>query len=112
MRKIHDVLRLHFGLQLPQRQIARSVRLSQSTIHDYLGRFEQSGLTWPLPDDCDETKLEKALFGSGLKPVVTPPKKPLPDFTEISCELTARGRAGQQFPQNGVTGNWAAGDAG
>jgi hypothetical protein len=27
MRKIHDVLRLHFGLKLPQRQIARSVRL-------------------------------------------------------------------------------------
>jgi len=58
MRKIHDVLRLQFGLQLPQRQIARSVRLSQSTIHDYIGRFEQSGLTWPLPDDCDEAKLE------------------------------------------------------
>jgi DNA-binding transcriptional regulator LsrR (DeoR family) len=48
MRKIHDVRRLHFGLQLPQRQIARSVRLSQSTIHDYIGRFEQSGLPLSL----------------------------------------------------------------
>lgn len=89
MRKIHDVLRLHFGLQLPQRQIARSVRLSQSTIHDYLGRFEQSGLTWPLADDYDETKLEKALFGGSLKMVASPPKKPLPDFAEIGRELTA-----------------------
>jgi len=54
MRKIHDVLRLHFGLHLPQRQIARSVKLSQSTIHDYIGRFEKCGLSWPLPADSDD----------------------------------------------------------
>jgi len=69
MRKLHDVLRLHFGLHLPQRQIARSVRLSQSTIHDFIGRFETCGLTWPLPEDCDEGKLEQALFGADPKPV-------------------------------------------
>jgi transposase len=89
MRKIHDVLRLHFGLQLPQRQIARSVRLSQSTIHDYIGRFEQSGLPWPLPENCDEAKLEQVLFGAALKPVATPSKRPLPDFAEVSRELAA-----------------------
>jgi hypothetical protein len=42
-----DLLRLHFGLHLPQRQIARSVKLSQSTIHDYIGRFEKWGLPGP-----------------------------------------------------------------
>jgi hypothetical protein len=89
MRKIHDVLRLHFGLHLPQRQIARSVKLSQSTIHDYIGRFEQSGLPWPLPEDCDEAKLEQALFGAATKPAASPPKRPLPDFAEIGRELAA-----------------------
>ena len=44
MRKVHDVLRLHFGLKMPQRQIARSIQISQSTVSDYLTRFEQSGL--------------------------------------------------------------------
>jgi DNA-binding transcriptional regulator LsrR (DeoR family) len=39
MRKIHEVLRLHFDLKLPQRQIARAAKLSQSTVHDYLERF-------------------------------------------------------------------------
>ena len=89
MRKIRDVLRLHFGLQLPQRQIARSVRLSQSTIHDYIARFEKSGLEWPLPDDCGEVGLQQALFGDSRKSAAVPAQKPLPDFAELSRELTA-----------------------
>ena len=88
MRKIHDVLRLHFGLHLPQRQIARSVRLSQSTIHDYIGRFENCGLPWPLPDDCDEARLEQALFSSPPKPVTARSTRFLPDFAEVNHELT------------------------
>src|SRR5580658_2043092 len=89
MRKIYDVLRLHFGLKLPQRQIARSVKLSQSTIHDYIGRFEKSGLPWPLPDDCDEANLQQALFGGGATTAAVPATRPLPDFAEVSRELTA-----------------------
>jgi hypothetical protein len=30
---------------MPQRQIARSIRVSQSTVSEYLNRFEQSGLS-------------------------------------------------------------------
>ena len=54
MRKIHDVLRLHLELKLPQRQIARSIQLSQSTVSEYLTRFQQSGLAWPLPATAGE----------------------------------------------------------
>lgn len=36
MRKVYDVLRLHLDLKLPQRQIARSIQLSQSTVNEYL----------------------------------------------------------------------------
>jgi len=64
MRRIHDVLRPHFDLQLPQRQIARSIQLSQSTVNDYLVRFQQSGLSWPLPAGYDHQQLQDRLFGT------------------------------------------------
>jgi transposase len=89
MRKIHDVLRLHFDLKLPQRQISRSVKLSQSTVHDYIDRFERSGLTWPLSAEIDDPKLERALFGSSEKTATRPPTRPLPDFPTINRELAA-----------------------
>lgn len=40
MRKIKEVLRLHYELGLGQRQIARCCSISQSTAHDYLKRAE------------------------------------------------------------------------
>ena len=76
MRKIREVLRLYYDLKLGQRQIARSVRISQSTVHDYLTRFTASGLNWPLPAALAEAELEERLFHpesdrlqkSGLRP--------------------------------------------
>jgi len=62
MRKIKDVLRLHHAVGFGQREIARSVQLAQSTVHEYLSRSETAGLSWPLPQDCDESKLVAALF--------------------------------------------------
>lgn len=87
MRKIHDVLRLHYDLKLAQRQIARSVQLSQSTVNDYLTRFQQSGLSWPLSDDYDDQRLSEKLFGVA-KSNRDPTRRPLPDFTYIHHELT------------------------
>ncbi len=46
MRKIREVLRLSKVLGLSQRQVARSVRLGQSTVWDHLVRFRVSGLSW------------------------------------------------------------------
>ena len=64
MRKVHDVLRLQFGLKMPQRQIARSIQVSQSTVSEYSTRSEQSGLSWPLPEGIDDQRLQQKLFGS------------------------------------------------
>jgi transposase len=89
MRKIHDVLRLHFDLKLPQRQIARSIQLSQSTVNEYLIRFQQSGLVWPLPDGYDDQRLQEKLFGAGTdKPDTASVRRPLPDFAQVYHELT------------------------
>ena len=76
MRKIHDVLRLHFDLKLPQRQIARSIRLSQSTVSEYLARFQQSGLSWPLPEGYDDQRLEEKLFGIDQESEPAPARRP------------------------------------
>ena len=87
MRKVHDVLRLHFDLKLPQRQIARSIQLSQSTVNEYLLRFQQSGLTWPLPEGYNDHLLQQKLLSTEKRE--TPPlHRPLPDFAHIQHELT------------------------
>jgi transposase len=88
MRKIHEVLRLHFDLKLPQRQIARAAKLSQSTVHEYLRRFEESGLGWPLADGCDDQQLEAKLFGPE-RVEASAATRPLPDFAQVRHELTA-----------------------
>ena len=63
MRKIKEVLRLKFELGFANRKIARSCKVSHSTVADYLQRAEAAGLnSWPLPADLDETGLEARLF--------------------------------------------------
>ena len=46
MRKLLELLRLHFDLKLSQRQIAGRTNLGQSTVNDYLARFSRAGLSW------------------------------------------------------------------
>ena len=85
MRRILDVLRYHFDKQLGQREIARTLHLSQSTVHHYLNLFEKSGLNWPLPENMPEAQLEKALFQNSAKPAANRPT--VPDFLHIEQEL-------------------------
>jgi transposase len=86
MRKIKEILRLHFEQKLGQRQIARSVNTSQSTVHEYLARMKAAGLHWPLDAEWDEERLEQALFPPGQAPA-KPPKRPQPDFAHIREQL-------------------------
>ena len=43
MRRIKEVLRLKFELQLNDSQVAASARLARSTVQDYLHRAPQRG---------------------------------------------------------------------
>ena len=72
MRKIKEILRLHFEQKLGQRQIASSVNTSQSTVHEYLARMEAAGLHWPLGANWNEERLEQALFPPGQTPAKIP----------------------------------------
>ena len=85
MRKLHDVLRLNFELNLSQRQISTACDIARSTVADYLNRFEQAGLSWPKAAGLNEAALQRALF----PPADPIPElvRPLPDFSSIHQEL-------------------------
>jgi transposase len=86
MRKIKEVLRLRFGLGLGQDQIARSCSIGQATVHRYLERAIAAGLGWPLPEDCDEQRLNQLLFPA--RPICPPaPRRPGIDFRQIHEQL-------------------------
>ncbi len=84
MRKLKEVLRLYHEVGLGQRAIARSLAISQSTVHLYLGRWKAAALSWPLPEGWDDQRLEAALFPAD-KPVVRCLAEP--DFAHVQQEL-------------------------
>lgn len=86
MRKTREVLRLRFELGLSQDQIARSCSISQAAVSNYLKRARAAGLTWPLPEGWDETRLEEALFGHCPRRFYAT-HRPTPDFATLHQEL-------------------------
>jgi transposase len=62
MRKIKDVLRLHFELGLTTREIGRSLNISHNSAKRYLQRARSAGVGWPLPADLSDLDLENRLF--------------------------------------------------
>jgi transposase len=59
MRKAREILRLRLGIGLTARQVAESCQVSCSTVSNYEKRARAVGLSWPLPDDLDDTQLER-----------------------------------------------------
>jgi transposase len=86
MRKIKEVLRLRFGLGLQQDQIARSCSIGQATVHRYLEKAAAAKVTWPLPDDFDDRRLDELLFPK--RPLRTPSQpRPGIDFAQLHTQL-------------------------
>lgn len=86
MRKIKEVLRLK-SAGLSNRNIAASVKVSHSTVADYLSRAEKANICWPLPENLDDMALQKLLFEEEPKPK----SKKEPDFNYIHKELKKKG---------------------
>lgn len=60
-----DIIRQRFDLGLTREQIAVAVGVSTGTVSNVLKRATAAGLAhWPLPDDLDETALQKQLYPS------------------------------------------------
>jgi transposase len=88
MRKIEEVLRLHFACNRSNREIAQVVRSSPTTVGEYLRRARLAGLIWPLPEGMTELALEAALFPM---PVLATVKRPEPDWATVHRELGRKG---------------------
>lgn len=85
MRKIREVLRLHFESGRSIRQINVSTKTSIGAIQKLLKQARDLNLTWPLPDDFDDVRLAslfypKANTSSSKRLVV-------PDWTQVHQEL-------------------------
>jgi transposase len=89
MRKILEILRLHFNCNLSNREIATSCSVSRSTVSDYIHRAQAAGLGWPLPNGCDEGQLEKLLFPSSSGRPKT--AAPLPNYPDLHEKLKQKG---------------------
>jgi transposase len=93
MRQIKEIIRLNHQHELSVREVARSTALPTSTVHDYLRRAEEAGLTWPLPEDLTEEQLHQRLLQPSAVSEPTPPKpaRPTPEWAEVHKELGRRG---------------------
>ena len=89
MRKIKDVLRLHFDSGLGQRPIGLCLGLSRTTVGDYLRRAVRVGLSWPLPEDLSDHDLEQRLFPPAVAVPVA--DRQVPDWSHIHTELKRKG---------------------
>ena len=87
MRKIREVLRLRYDLGLLQHQIAHSCSISQPSVNRYLQRASACGLSWPLPEDCDDRRLNDLLFPAAPEDGSPPVRKPVVDFAEVHRQL-------------------------
>ena len=84
MRKLLEVLRLHYESNLSQRKIARATNVSRPTVQSYIELFNDSGLIWPL----DPLLRDEAVLSQRLKPDWCKSKVRTDiDFNQISKEL-------------------------
>lgn len=89
MRKIKEVLRLHYACALSNKRIAKSLGISASTVHEYLTRFKESKLGWPLGESITEDELERKLFPSPQSQRTG--AIPQPDWAEVHKDLKKKG---------------------
>lgn len=87
MRKIREVLRLKYECQLSKRQISQSCRLGRTSVTRCLEKAAAAGLSWPLPNECDDEALERLLYQA---PVVTPSCSQ-PNWSSIHQEMKRKG---------------------
>ena len=67
MRKMREVLRLHYSAGLSIRAIARTLKASPSTVREYILRAQEQGLAWPLPESLDDAQLERRRLPGGRR---------------------------------------------
>jgi transposase len=83
MRKIKEVLRLHFEAKISQAKISSIANISRFTVQQYIMRFTAADLSWPLSLEISDEELERKLF-PGKKNLN---KRPEPEYSYLLQEI-------------------------
>ena len=89
MRKIREVLRLRFEQHLSLAKIAEACHIGIATVHEYLHRAQDAGLSWPLPPDWNDEQIEARLFPLALPANASP--RAQPDLAHVAQQLRRKG---------------------
>lgn len=91
MRKIKDVLRLKFEARPSHDKIAAATGLSKGAVTNTVQRATQKGLSWPLPPELDDSRLEAMLYRQAA------PRREYaePDYALMHQELKRKGVTAQ-----------------
>lgn len=84
MRNILETLRLHHQIGLSNRQIAVVVKVSKTTVADYLRRAQVAGIGYEQATQMDHNRLEAELFPEALSRST---RRPQPDWSYVHREL-------------------------
>jgi len=88
MRKIKEILRMKWSCNISERRIATSCGVARSTVSDCIGRAQAAGLSWPLPDDMDDARLDALLYPL---PAPSSKQRPMPDWSYVHQEMKRKG---------------------
>ena len=86
MHLLKEVLRLT-AAGLSQRQIARSLKLSNGVVAKYQAAGRRAGLSWPLPETLDEVALANQLCTKPAESAPASTARVIPDFAAIHEQL-------------------------
>ena len=68
MRRIRQLLALHFGAGASSRAIGAELGIAPSTVREYLARAAAAGVGWPLgADDTDESLMARLFVNAGVR---------------------------------------------
>lgn len=85
MRKIREVLRLHYEHGCTQREIQASTGLSKGSVGGYLQRARDAGVTWQRASELSDAELEARIFKAVGR--LEPPNRVPIDFEWLHGEL-------------------------
>lgn len=84
MRKVREILRLRWELGLSVHKVAKSCKVSPSTVLEYERRAQAADLSWPLTEGMDDGELEQLLAGS---PAPVSDRRGLPEVAYLLEEM-------------------------
>jgi hypothetical protein len=84
MRKIREILRLAWSCNQTRQSISDSCGIGKTTVTDTLYRASAAGLSYPLPVDLDDERLERLLYPQHPRAITS--KRFGKERLEVACE--------------------------